>query len=230
MKIESVCFDMDGTLIRNTDSVKYLCGLNGNLDAWEEIEEIEKSGKVSWIEADHLKARLVEGLDLARVESEFDRSIVPIQNVERVLACLKARLIRTVLITAGPAQVANLIGAGFGFDDVYGSRYEVKETRFTGRITHHMGSGGKLSCLRDFCAKNGIALEHCVAIGDGESDIELFLACGRSIAINYSDAAGEAASERVITDDLADILDFIGAWLSGVGRYGRNICHPKNLF
>jgi phosphoserine phosphatase len=214
MKIESVCFDMDGTLIRNTDSVRYLCKLNGNLDALEEIEDLENNGEISWIEADHLKAPLIEGLALASVEGEFGRCIDLIQNIALVLTYLKARRISSVLITAGPIQVADILGTELGFDAVYGSRYEVKGKRFTGRITNHLGDGGKLSCLRDFCAKNGIPLEHCVAIGDSESDIEVFTACGKSIAINYSAAAAEAASECIITDDIADILDVFGSWLA----------------
>jgi len=38
------CFDMDGTLIRNTNSVRYLCCLNGKEDEVLEIEnrEVEK--------------------------------------------------------------------------------------------------------------------------------------------------------------------------------------------
>ncbi len=213
MKIESLCFDMDGTLIRNTDSVRYLCELNGNLVALEEIEAMENSGEVSWIEADHLKAKLIEGLELAKVESEFARCIDLIHNIDSVLAYLKARRIHAVLITAGPTQVANVLGTRFGFDEVYGSRYEVKDAKFTGRITHHLGSSGKLNCLRDSCTKNGIALDHCVAIGDSESDLEVFKACGRSIAINYTAAAKQAATESTITEDLSDILVILEAWL-----------------
>lgn len=214
MKIECVCFDMDGTLITNTDSVRYLCGLNGNLDALEEIQNLESGGNVSWIEADSLKAGLIEGLDLARVEGEFWSSIVLIQNIAQVLAYLKARQISSVLITAGPSQVANILGTGFGFDAVYGSRYDVEGTRFTGRIASHLGSGGKLSCLRDFCAESSIPLEHCAAVGDSESDIEVFMECGRSIAINCSDAAAEAATVCIMTDDLSDIVTLIESWLA----------------
>jgi phosphoserine phosphatase len=212
MKIEAVCFDMDGTLIRNTDSVRYLCELNGNLERLVEIEDRESKGTINWIEADHLKARLVEGLDFARVESEFGRCIDLIHNIEVVLAYLKARQIRAVLITAGPTQVANVLGTRFSFDAVYGSRYEAADTKFTGRIAHHLGSSGKLSCLRDFCAGNGISVGACVAIGDSESDIDVFMACGRSIALNGTDAAVEAASASIVTNDLADILELLQSW------------------
>jgi phosphoserine phosphatase len=214
MKIKSVCFDMDGTLIRNTNSVRYLCELNGHLDALEEIEELEDKGKISWVEADHLKAPLIEGLALASVETEFGRRIELIQNIERVLAYLKARRMSSVLITAGPIQVANVLATGFDFDAVYGSEYEVKGKRFTGRMTNHLGNDGTLRCLRAFGEEHRIPLEHCVAIGDSESDIEVFKACGRSIAINYSDAAAEAASACIITEDIADILDVLESWLA----------------
>ena len=213
MKIDSVCFDMDGTLIRNTDSVKYLCELNGHLEALEAIQELEHNNAVSWMEADQLKAHLIEGLELARVEREFDHSIHLIHNIEHVLAYLRARRICAVLITAGPAQVAGILDKKFGFDSVYGSQYEVKDGTFTGRIVYHLGSSGKLDCLQEFCVKNGFALEHCVAIGDSESDIEIFKACGRSIAINSSDGLVKVASEFITTNDLADILDLIEAWL-----------------
>ena len=59
-----------------------------------------------------------------------------------------------------------------------------------------------------------ITLEHCVAIGDSESDIEVFKACGRSIAINYSDAAARAASECIVTQDLSDVLGLLESWLA----------------
>jgi phosphoserine phosphatase len=36
-KMECACFDMDGTLIRKTDSGRYLRGLSGNLDALQDV-------------------------------------------------------------------------------------------------------------------------------------------------------------------------------------------------
>ncbi|HUU46714.1 MAG TPA: HAD family phosphatase [Acidobacteriota bacterium] len=212
MKIAVVCFDMDGTLIRNTDSVRYLCTLNGNAGALQEIEKHEIDGSISWIDADHRKARLIKGLSLSAAEDKFKDTIELIQNIEQVVGHLKERGIRSVLITAGPIQVAGILGTQFGFDGVYGSLYEVEDQRFTGRITRHLGNDGKLQCLKDFCVKNGIGFEHCVAVGDSESDIDLFEKCGRSIAINYSDAVKGKASEHLITDDLSDVIGILESW------------------
>ncbi len=63
-QLQLVCFDMDGTLIRNTNSVEYLCIINSAEKSFMEIEKKEESNEVTWIEADHLKARLVKGLGL----------------------------------------------------------------------------------------------------------------------------------------------------------------------
>ena len=128
MKIQAVCFDMDGTLIRNTDSVKYLCTLNNNLEELERMQGCENSGSISWIEADYLKVQLIKGLDLTEVENRFKRDIRLIRNIDKVLLYLREKRIKSVLITSGPTQVANILGKEFGFDCVHGSQYEVKNT------------------------------------------------------------------------------------------------------
>ncbi len=213
MMITAICFDMDGTLIRNTDSVKYLCTLSNRLEEFERIECREAKGAITWIEGDYLKAELIAGLELSDVEGKFEDEIELIQNIARVLEFLRERRIKSVLITAGPIQVADTLGKTFSFDGVYGSTYEVIDNRFTGRITTHLGDQGKLNCLEDFCLKNGLVLENCVAIGDSSSDIAVFRSCGKSIAINYSDSLEGKASEHIITDDLFDVIDIIESWL-----------------
>jgi phosphoserine phosphatase len=214
MKIEAVCLDMDGTLIRNTDSVRYLCTLNKSSEELEKIECREDNKSISWIEADYLKAALISGLDLAEVEDRFIRDVRLIKNIDQVLQYLRGRRMKSVLITAGPIQVANVLGREFDFDAVYGSQYELKNHEFTGRITGHLGNDGKLNCLKNFCAKYSIGLDHCVAIGDSESDILIFRKCGKSIAINYTDALKGEASAYIITDDLSDIIDILKSWLA----------------
>ncbi len=215
MKIQAVCFDMDGTLIRNTDSVKYLCTLNNNLEELEKIQRCENNGSVSWIEADYLKVQLIKGLDLTEVENRFKRDIRLIRNIDKVLLYLREKRIKSVLITSGPTQVANILGKEFGFDCVHGSQYGVKNNKFTGKITAHIDNDGKLNRLKEFCAKHNISLDHCVAIGDSESDIAVFEKCGKSIAINYSDAVKGKASEHIITDRLSDVIDILKSWQAG---------------
>jgi phosphoserine phosphatase len=213
MKIKAVFFDMDGTIIRNIDSVRYLCTIKDGLEEHEKIERLEAGNSISWIEADYLKAKLIKGLDLRDVEDQFNDNIELIQNLDLVLAYLREKDIKSVLVTSGPVQVADILGAKFGFDGIYGSSYEVIEQKFTGKILSHLGSKGKVQSLNEYCAKNDIHPEQCVAVGNSESDIDIFKECGRSIAINYSDELKRKASAYVMTDDLSDILDILESWI-----------------
>lgn len=90
----------------------------------------------------------------------------------------------------------------------------MKNRRFTGRITNHLDNDGKLGRLKEFCLKYNPGLEHCVAIGDSESDLDIFRKCRYSIAINSSEAVKEEASGYIITDDLFDLISILEIWLA----------------
>lgn len=105
-KYKVVCFDMDGTLIRNTNSVEYLCEISGKEDEVKDIENIEMRKELNWIDADYQKAGLFKGLEVSELENEFEKKIVVIENLTHVLNELKKRKFMSILITAGPIQVA----------------------------------------------------------------------------------------------------------------------------
>ena len=127
--------------------------------------------------------------------------------VEEVIQNLKDREIISILVTAGPIQVARLLGDKFNFDEIYGSNYEVKDNLFTGNIIKHLGDSGKVDSLMSFCKENNMSLDKCIAIGDSDSDLELFKKCKKSIAINYSDILIGKADVYIRTEDISDILE-----------------------
>jgi len=214
MKIRSVCFDMDGTLIRNTDSVRYLCGLNNNIGPLRNIERLENEQQITWIEADYRKAELIKWLETEKIEYMFDDNIKLINNIEIVLTYLKENQIRTALVTAGPCQVADILKMRYDFDDVRASTYEVKKGRFTGKILTHLGNIGKHNIVEQLCREYSVKPDDWVAIGDSESDIEVFKMCAKSIAINYSNVLEGKASKYFRTDDLSDIIDTLRDWIT----------------
>lgn len=208
-KFKVVCFDMDGTLITNTNSVEYLCILNGRREEVKEIEEREVNDEISWIDADYIKSKLIAGLPVQSVEDRFKDHIKLIDNIEKVLQELKSNNILSILVTAGPIQVAQTLGKIYKFDEVYGSIYETKNGVFTGKILKHLGDDGKLDRLISFCDENNIDLDQVASIGDSASDIKVFEKSGKSIAINYSSKLVGKANVYIKTDDLYDVLDHI---------------------
>ena len=200
---------MDGTLITNTNSVTYLCLLNGKGDKVRDIEIREEKDEISWIDADYIKAKLFTGLEIKRLEKEFNNHIELINNIGETLRELRENNILSIIVTAGPIQVAEALGTMFRFDKIYGSKYEVENGVFSGRILNHLGDSGKLDSLMSFCKENNIELEEVVSIGDSGSDIKVFEKSGKSIAINYSNKLIGKADVYIRTNDLCDVINHI---------------------
>jgi phosphoserine phosphatase len=114
-----------------------------------------------------------------------------------------------IVITVGPKQVAKAVYDIWGFDGFYGSDYEVVDGIFAGEIIVYNDSTDKVKCLMDFCERQNIHPEDCIAVGDGSTDIPVFEYCGKSIAINALPEVKEKATHFIDTQDLADILCFI---------------------
>ncbi|MFZ5989897.1 MAG: HAD family hydrolase [Bacillota bacterium] len=207
-KFKAVCFDMDGTLIINTNSVRFLCCLNNKMEEVMEIEKKVESGQMSLTEGDYLKSRLIEGLEIKKVKEEFDKYVELIDGIGEVTTLLHSQGLMTVLITTGPVQVAEVLEDRFGFDAVYGSRYAILDGKYSGAITEHLGPDGKLKALELFCRERKIRVKDCIAVGDGYSDLSIFRACGKSIAINYEDSILGKADEHINTNNIKNITGF----------------------
>lgn len=207
--LKLVCFDLDDTLIREIHSVMLPCILNGKEKEHSLIQEQEEKGLLDYISADYLRSELLLGLEERKIAQSFLEIVKPLKNIKSVVEALHEQNIKCIVITVGPKQVAKVVCDIWGFDDYYGSDYEVVEGVFTGKILNYIGAEQKIECLQDFCSNNSIKPEECIAVGDGLTDIPIFQYCGGSIAINSSLKVQQNALYAVDTDDLTDTLKYI---------------------
>jgi len=208
-KLKLVCFDLDDTLIREIHSVMLPCILNGKEKEHSFIQEQEDQGLINYISADYLRAELLLGLEEHKIAQSFLEIAKPLKNIKSVVEVLHERGIKCIVITVGPKQVAKVVCDIWGFDDYYGSDYEVVEGVFTGKILNYIRAEQKTVCLKNFCKNYSIKPQECIAVGDGSTDIPIFEYCGKSIAINSSPEVQKSAMYVVDTDDLTDILKYI---------------------
>ncbi|MDF2802040.1 MAG: Haloacid dehalogenase domain protein hydrolase [Anaerocolumna sp.] len=208
-KLKLVCFDLDDTLIREIHSVMLPCILNGKEKEHSFIQEQEEKGLIDYKSADYLRAKLLVGLEECKIAQSFLEIAKPLKNIKSVVKTLQEQNIKCIVITVGPKQVAKVTCNIWGFDDYYGSEYEVLDGVFTGNILNYIGAEQKIECLQDFCRHNSIKPHECISVGDGSTDIPIFEYCGKSIAINSSPEVRESATYAVDTDDLTDILKHI---------------------
>lgn len=204
-----VCFDLDDTLIREIHSVMLPCILNGKEKEHSLIQEREEKGLINYKEADYLRVELLLGLKENKIAQCFLDFVKPLKNIKSVVNKLHEENMKCIVITVGPKQVAKVVCDIWGFDDYYGSDYQVIHGEFTGKIVNYIGAEEKIQCLKGYCEKNSINPEECVAVGDGSTDIPMFHYCGKSIAINSSSKVRENAMYSVDTEDLRDILKYI---------------------
>lgn len=208
-KLKLACFDLDDTLIREIHSVMLPCILNDKEKEHSLIQDQEEKGLIDYITADYLRAELLLGLEERKIAQSFLEIVKPLKNIKSVVETLHEQNIKCIVITVGPKQVAKVVCDIWGFDDYYGSDYEVVEGVFTGKILDYIRAEKKIKCLQDFCKNNSIKPEECIAVGDGSTDIPIFDYCGKSIAINSSPNVRKSAMYAVDTDDLTDIIKYI---------------------
>ena len=204
-----VCFDLDDTLIMDIHSVMLPCILNGKGKELSIIEEREVSGELDYIAADYLKASLLRGFAECKIADSFLEIAKPLKNISQVVDALHMEGIMCIVITVGPRQVSKVVCDMYGFDDYYGSNYEVVDGVFTGKILDYVNAEEKVECLIDFCNKHDIALDECIAVGDGMTDVPIFDLCGKSIALNATADLRQYATFVIETRDLVDVLQYI---------------------
>ncbi len=209
METKLVCFDLDDTLIREIHSVMLPCILNDKEKEHSFIQEREEKGLIDYKTADYLRAQLLLGLEESKIAECFLDIAKPLRNIKGVVEELHEQNIKCIVITVGPKQVAKVVCDIWGFDDYYGSDYEVVEGVFTGKILNYIGAEQKIECLQHYCKSNCIEPERCIAVGDGSTDIPMFEYCGKSIAINSSEKVRNSAMYAIDTDDLTEILKCI---------------------
>lgn len=92
---------------------------------------------------------------------------------------------RLVLTTTTPVDMIEPFAESLGFDDVIGTRYEVREGRYTGRIEGPFVWGvGKLAAVRRWARQAGVLLSASHACSDSAFDVPLLSSVGHPHAVN----------------------------------------------
>jgi HAD superfamily hydrolase (TIGR01490 family) len=99
-----------------------------------------------------------------------------------------------VVLTAAPQELAEVVAAGLGLHRAVGTRLEVVDGRFTGRLEGPFCYGaGKLDRLQR--ELGSFDLEMATAYSDSASDLPVLEGCGTAVAVN-PDRRLHAAARR----------------------------------
>jgi HAD superfamily hydrolase (TIGR01490 family) len=101
------------------------------------------------------------------------------------------------IVTASTQDTAEMIAHVLAFDGGVGAPLEVRDGRYTGRLSGPMTyREGKVEALRRLAERDGLDLAASWAYSDSESDLPMLRAVGHPVAVNPDRELARVASEE----------------------------------
>jgi phosphoserine phosphatase len=205
--------DMDSTMIGQEciDELADFAGLKAEVAA---ITERAMRGELDFAASLAERVALLKGVSEAAIQQCLDERIRPMPGARTLVATLKARGCRTVLVTGGFHAFADPVAAQLGFDHVAANRLGVHAGVTGGTL-----SGAVVGGIVDSAVKRTVLLEEMallgegatsLATGDGANDIPMLEAATLGLAYRGKPKARAAADGWIERGDLTAILALYG--------------------
>ena len=200
--------DMDSTMI-GQECIDELADFAGLKDRVAAITERAMLGELDFEAALRERVALLEGLDEADIATCLAERISPMAGARTLVATLKHRGCRTVLVTGGFHHFADPVAADIGFERVVGNRLAVSKGRLAGGLVGGItDSAVKAEVLREEMTRlgdNAVSL----ATGDGANDIPMLAAATYGVAFRAKPKARAAANGWIDRGDLTSLLKLL---------------------
>lgn len=201
--------DMDSTMIGQEciDELADFAGLKERIAA---ITERAMRGELDFEAALRERVGLLKGLSEGAITQCLEERIRPMDGARTLVATLKARGAKTVLVTGGFHAFADPVAEQLGFEHVVANRLGVHGGVLTGDVVGGIvDSSVKRKVLLDETAALGEGAGS-LATGDGANDIPMLEAATHGIAYRAKPKARAAADGWIERGDLTAILSLYG--------------------
>ena len=201
--------DMDSTMI-GQECIDELADFAGLKDRIAAITERAMRGELDFAAALAERVGLLKGLAEAAIQQCLDERIRPMPGARTLVATLKAKGCRTVLVTGGFHAFADPVAELLGFEHVVGNRLGTHGGVLTGEVVGGIvDSAVKRSVLVEEMARLGEGATS-LATGDGANDIPMLEAATLGLAYRAKPKARAAADGWIERGDLTAILALYG--------------------
>jgi phosphoserine phosphatase len=210
--------DMDSTMIGQEciDELADYAGIKPQISA---ITERAMRGELEFESALRERVALLADLEEQAIAVCLAERIRPMPGARTLVATLRHRGCRTVLVTGGFHHFADPVAAEIGFDRVVSNRLAVAGGRLDGTLEGAiMDAGGKERVLREELARLGDGAVS-LATGDGANDVPLLRAATWGLAYRGKPTARAAADGWIDRGDLTSVLKLFeipeSEWVAG---------------
>jgi phosphoserine phosphatase len=210
--------DMDSTMI-GQECIDELADFAGFKERVAAITERAMQGELDFASALTERVGLLAGLPEDTIATCLAERIRPMDGARTLVATLKAKGCRTVLVTGGFHHFADPVADQLGFEHVVGNRLAVAGSKLTGALVGGItDSGVKRDVLLQHAAELGAGATS-LATGDGANDIPMIEAATWGVAYHAKPKARAAADGWIDRGDLTAVLSLLGIarteWVSG---------------
>jgi phosphoserine phosphatase len=201
--------DMDSTMI-GQECIDELADFAGLKDKVAAITERAMQGELDFGSALKERVGLLEGLEESAINRCLAERIRPVDGARTLVATLRSKGCRTVLVTGGFHHFADPIAEDLGFERVVGNRLGVAGGKLTGLLAGPVSDAStKLATLEEERAQLGEGAR-VLATGDGANDVPMIEAADYGIAYRAKPKARDAANGRINSVHLTAILRLFG--------------------
>ena len=197
--------DMDSTMIGQEciDELADFAGIKPQIAA---ITERAMQGELDFASALNERVGLLAGLGEGAIGQCLAERIRPLPGARALVATLKHRGCRTVLVTGGFHHFADPVAEEIGFERVVGNRLAVESGKLTGALVGAItDSSVKERVLREELARLGDEAVS-LATGDGANDIPMLQAATWGLAYRGKPKTRAAADGWIDRGELTSIL------------------------
>ncbi len=200
--------DMDSTMIQ-AECIDELADFAGLKDKISVITERAMQGEIPFEAALRERVALLAGLEEGVIDRCLAERIDPMPGAKQLVATLRAKGCRTVLVTGGFHHFADPVADQIGFERAVGNRLAVSDGMLTGELDGPVSDAStKERTLREEMAglgEDAVSL----AIGDGANDIPMLQAADWGIAFAAKPIARSAADGWIDRGNLTSVLKLL---------------------
>ncbi len=214
-RLKLVFLDLDGTLKQERDPYVYLHRCLGTLEAAKPFTERGLRGELSYEEWTRLDASLWVGVPEKRIAEAFRRDPY-LPGAREFVQVLHSAGVQVALISSGFDIHVRQVSQELGIAYTVANELCFHGGRATGEVRFGIMDGHKGPVADKLLAQTGAASHECLAMGDTNSDIELFERAAVSVAVAPTSERVRAAASIVLEEpDLRNLIARLRAFSPG---------------
>ena len=177
-----VVMDMDSTLI-NIECIDEIADMQGLKPQVAAITESAMRGEIEFAESLRRRVALLAGLDESALQRVYEERLQLNPGALTLLDALKARNIKTLLVSGGFTFFTERLKLRVGLDFAHANVLEIIDGKLTGQVLGEvLDAQGKADWLTRTRDSLGLRADQVVAVGDGANDLKMMAVAGVGIA------------------------------------------------